>query len=84
MRTILFLLAGITVASAADCPPEKPIKKFMVDYPTTVIAVYCTPKIICPDNTNLCTSGPNPNCNRYQGPSVTEMCFSKEEIEQAK
>lgn len=86
MKHVLIFLFGIGSATAADCPPDRPIKKIVVDYPGTVTCPLkaCLGKLICEPGYDICTRAPAANCNTCTGPTHREQCFTQKEIDEAR
>lgn len=80
------LLALRHSKGATDCPPDRPIKRLVTDYtrPITCTLALCVGKLVCPANSALgvCYLAPE-NCNQCIGGATIEMCFTKEEIDDA-
>ncbi len=84
------MVVTIGAAQAAECPPDRPIKKTVQQFGGVVICtlMVCIGKLICPDGGNKlngtdCYYGPASDCNKCSGPAPEERCFTQAEIDAA-
>lgn len=85
MGFILFPSQQAKGAVENECPPERPIARYVIDStrPVMCTLILCPGKLFCPaDETKPCQRLPSNDCNICSAPTYL-ACFSKDEIDRA-
>lgn len=63
------------------CPPHRPHKRIVTQYPSSMTLVACLPRLVC--GPERCAQE-TVVCNRSNGPVDVEICLSDAELERAR